>query len=203
MCIRDSSLPVAFGGLGLRGAVRHRSAAYISSLSASQPLLKIMRGRASPKQEQGDLEIPKLKAPQAGALVGVELQPDLPFAPSLDDLNSQLRASLQLEQALEMLQQELSEMVDGEARVALLESTTSHREQASLRCLARKGSGDWLTTLPSKALGIHLRRQEFILAGCYHLGTLVYKTTGLCPARWCRAQADPMAMMCIISRFEI
>ena len=62
-----------------------------------------------------------------------------------------------------MTQQELSELADREARLSLLKSTTSPREKARLRCLAREGAGDWLTALPSQALGLHLQGQEFVL----------------------------------------
>ena len=64
-----------------------------------------------------------------------------------------------------MQQRELSGMLDHESRAALLESSTSQRKQARLRCLTCEGAGNWLTGLPSKALGLHLRRQEFVLAG--------------------------------------
>ena len=35
-------------------------------------------------------------------------------------------------------------------------------EKARLQCVAREGVGDWLGALPSKGLGLHLRK-EFCL----------------------------------------
>ena len=88
-------MQVAFGGFGLRRTVRHGSAAYMTSLSASQPLVQIMRGGAFPEQEQEGLVVPELEGPQADALVGVQpQQTNLSFALALGSLNSQLRVPL-------------------------------------------------------------------------------------------------------------
>ena len=124
--LTDSGSPL--GGFGLRGAVRHGPAAHLASLSLSQPLIKIMRGRAASELKEEPLESPVLESSQADALVEVEPWADLPYALSLAHLNSQLRVPLQLEQALEIMQQELSGMLDHEVRAALLESSTSQRE---------------------------------------------------------------------------
>ena len=64
--------------------------------------------------------------------------PANPFHSALEDLNSKLQVALPVEQALEMLQRELSEVVDREARAALLETTTSTSELARLRGLGRE-----------------------------------------------------------------
>ena len=154
-----------------------------------------MRGQANPEQKQpaepqpDQQEQVDLEVPQPAVLQPEQEQleaPALPFQSALEDLNSKLLVTLPVEQALEMTQREVSKLMDWEARAALLETTTSTRELARLRCLGREGAGDCLTALPNRALGLHLCRQEFVLAGCYHLGAQVYRTYGLCPARGCR-----------------
>ena len=68
-------------------------------------------------------------------------------------------------------------------------------------CLAHNGAGDWLTALPNRALGLHLRGQEFVYRAKYRLGLPVYQTTGTCPARGCRQESDPLgdhALSCTI-----
>ena len=58
-------------------------------------------------------------------------------------------------------------------------------------------SEDWLNTPPLKALGLHLRPVEFVLASKYRLGKEVYSRAGPCPA--CLRPSDPRgdhAMSC-------
>ena len=64
------------------------------------------------------------------------------------------------------------------------------RELARLRCVRREGSGDWLCALPSKALGLHLRRSEFVAAGRYRLGLPVFNLEAECPMPRCRMLSD-------------
>ena len=68
--LEEPSLPVALSGFGLRGVVRHGPAAYLASLSASQPLVKIMRGGPSPSRRRVPLESPEPEGSQADALLG-------------------------------------------------------------------------------------------------------------------------------------
>ena len=73
-----------------------------------------------------------------------------------------------------MSQQNLSALVDSESSRRLMEETVEVKERARLRCVEREGAGDWLGALPSKALGLHLRRSEFVAAGRYRLGLPVF-----------------------------
>ena len=116
---------------------------------------------------------------------------NLPMEEALVDLNSQLGDQLQQEQVLSMAQRELSLLVDTESHHHLLQSTTSTRELARLRCLERDGAGDWLGAIPCKSLGLHLRRSEFVVAGRYSLGMKVFGRVGECPA----PSAGPSAMI--------
>ena len=51
--------------------------------------------------------------------------------------------------------------MDTTAANHLLEETVEEREMARLRCVKREWAGDWLCALPSKALGLNLRRSKF------------------------------------------
>ena len=56
----------------------------------------------------------------------------------------------------------------------------------------QRGAGDWLGALPSKGLGLHLRKAEFCMAGRYRLGMPVFSSEGLCPAPRCPREADKL-----------
>jgi hypothetical protein len=75
-------------------------------------------------------------------------------------------------------QRKLSEMVGEE----------EEREKARLLSLTLDHAGDWLNTPPLKALGLHLRPPEFVIALKYRLGLPVFDTPGPCPA--CLRQSD-------------
>ena len=73
-----------------------------------------------------------------------------------------------------MTQRKLSALVDEESHSRLIEATAAPRELARLKCISREGAGDWLTALPSKTLGLHLRKTEFITAIRYRLGLPIF-----------------------------
>ena len=50
------------------------------------------------------------------------------------------------------------------------------------KIVGRAGAGDWLNALPSKALGLHLRNREFILALRYRLELTVIQAPGFPPS---------------------
>ena len=56
----------------------------------------------------------------------------------------------------------------------------------------REGTEDWLFALPCNALGLHLGKQEFIMAAKYCLGLPVFWATGECPAQRCGPQPDDL-----------
>ena len=89
-----------------------------------------------------------------------------------------------------MRQRHLSGLIDMEAKQRLHNAAVSERDKARLNCVAREGCGDWLTALPSKALGLHLRKSEFILAARYRLGLPIYLQEGVCPMTNCRGFGD-------------
>ena len=89
-----------------------------------------------------------------------------------------------------MRQKALSGLIEKEASLRLFNAATSERDKARLNCVSREGSGDWLTALPSKALGLHLRMSEFILAVRYRLGLPIFLQEGNCPMNRCRGFGD-------------
>ena len=62
------------------------------------------------------------------------------------------------------------------------------RDIARLASLGLPKAGDWLNTVPSPALGLHLRPSEFIVSVKYRLGCNIFPSTGKCTA--CPHQSD-------------
>ena len=175
----QAKLPVALGGLGLRGAEDHAPVAYAASLLCSQLLVQ--------------------------SLLGVDHQ--LPIDPEAGNLSPQLLAAIsaaQGEEALEadlvgLNQHQLSSKVDLHQRAQLIDGIEEEevREVARISSLSLPHAGDWLNTAPLTALGLHLRPSEFVLAVKYRLGMPVYDRAGPCPA--CLRPSDALgdhAMCC-------
>ena len=83
-----------------------------------------------------------------------------------------------------MTQRQMGIKVDLEQKRQLMElvGENEERERARLLSLTLNHAGDWLNTPPLKALGLHLRPPEFVLALKYRLGMKVFDTAGPCPA---------------------
>jgi hypothetical protein len=105
----------------------------------------------------------------------------------------------------EMTQKETSFKIDQNNRSLLSNQT---RESGSVREMARLASvglahaGDWLNVVPSPALGLHLRSQEFIAVTKYRLGANIYPRESQCPA--CGHHSDRLGdhAMCCSSNGE-
>jgi hypothetical protein len=110
-----------------------------------------------------------------------EVQGEVQVETAMQQLNSQLGDHLNYEEVSSMSQQAISALIDTESSARLHQATVDTREQARLNCVARQGAGDWLTALPSKALGLHLRSNEFTTAAKYRLGLPVFRQEGACP----------------------
>ena len=54
-------------------------------------------------------------------------------------------------------------------------------------------AGDWLHVLPSRALRLHLRPQEFVMVVKLLLGMNIYKKAGPCPVCGLRSAGGPWA----------
>ena len=81
-------------------------------------------------------------------------------------------------------QRHLGAKVDKEQERRLLEGVEDGdaEEMARLKSLTLPHAGDWLNVVPSTALGLHLRPQEFVMVARYRLGLPLYTKDGPCPA---------------------
>ena len=173
----QASLPISQGGLGLRLASNHASAAYLSSVSAASPLVQEIRQRQDREDLQDDhISLPSTTPPSLRA--------------AMQELQTHLGDPLTYEEVASSSQKSLSYLVDANSAACLLEETVDVREVARLKCVAREGAGDWLCALPCKSLGLHLRRSEFVAAARYRLGLQVFSLEGECPMSKCRMISD-------------
>jgi hypothetical protein len=161
----QASLPTQHGGLGLRSAAAHGAAAYLASVGAVASLVQEIR------------KLEELPAPEVKDL--------------MTSLNNQLGDPLSHEEVALMTQRSLSALIDTHSSNTLHQrEDLTVRDKARLRGVEREGAADWLNVIPSKALGLHLRRGEFIFAVRYRLGMRVFESEGECPMPHCRAHSD-------------
>ena len=131
----QAKLPVAMGGLGLRGAEDHAPAAYAASVLASQPL-------ATALQDCQGAEEPVLALSQ-------ELLAALAAAQG---------EKVREDELIGVSQKQMSIKIDLHQQRRLHENTREEevRERACLASLTLPHAGDWLNTAPLKCLGLHL-----------------------------------------------
>ena len=156
----QATLPVSAGGLGLRSAERHAACAYTASLAASADIMEEIRGKASDMEEMVHWHAGLIRG-LAGEEDEEELTPAVVLASS---------------------QKILSHRVDQHYSKLLNDRVVDERGKARLNSLTVRRAGDWLNTIPVKALGLHLRPREFTVAVKYRLGVRVYTESGPCTA---------------------
>ena len=108
----------------------------------------------------------------------------------MTELNAQLGDPLTYGEVAALTQRSLSAKIDAESARQLLLSQEDEREQARLRCLARAGVRDWLSAFPSKSLGLHLRRMEFVTTASYRLDLPVLQVEAEWPMPRCVRRSD-------------
>ena len=181
---QQAKLPVAMGGLGLRAAVDHAPAAYVSSFLSSKSLVSQL---LSNTQQQAEVDEAELDGAQA----------DLDEAPIPGNLMEALKTRLEVETEVTMdflhgqTQKQLSAAIDLSNQNRLknqVQADGQQREVARLACLTMPHSGDWLNCPPVVALGLRIPATEFILAVKYRLGMPVFGSDGPCPA--CNRPSD-------------
>ena len=160
-----ASLPSSRGGINLRSASIHAPAAYLASASYSQELVGKMLGRPAASPLIGSV---------VAALSASASRPDWQ---ALEDIN------------VPLCQHSLSLAIDEATHQHLLSSAPSTRSRALVHFSALPHAGDWLNSVPSTALGIHHRGQEFRCCLRYWLGVPLHSTSHCCPE--CRSTADP------------
>ena len=161
-----ASLPSSLGGLNVRQALLHAPAAYISSFLQSRPLIsRILGHSANPPVHLSD-SITSLS--QASA------RPDWVSIQVIDVPHSQ---------------HSLSRAIDEASFDTLLASAPNSRSKALALSSAIRHAGDWLNTIPSSSLGLHLPDRDFRFCLKYWLGLQMFEEGGKCPV--CHALADP------------
>ena len=172
----QAKLPVSLGGMGLRCAEDHAPVAYASSVLACQPLLQQLLGNDSQEAE------------------AAVLPPSL-----LQALTVTMGEEAKEEELSGVRQRQLGVKVDKEQERRRLEMVEegNMEEMARFKSLTLPHSGDWLNVVPSSALGLHLRPQEFVMVARYRLGLPLDSQEGPCPA--CHRFSDALgnhAMCC-------
>ena len=156
---QQAKLPVSSGGMGLRAAEDQAPAAFAASVLSSQTLVQDLVG---PREGDRPSLSPQLLT-TLSASCGEEVQ-----AADLTGLTQRMISAKVDQHQLHLLQEDV-----GEDEV---------REKARLGSLSLPHSGDWLNCPPLKALGLHLRSAEFVLAAKYRLGLPIFDQEGPCPA---------------------
>ena len=177
----QAKLPVSMGGVGLRAAEDHASAAYATSLLSSLPLCRKILKTTLTEEEEAAFTLPPSILADLSSAMGDNVSTD-----TMKCLN-QKSASLQVDLNNSRL---LSESFATEGNV---------RETARLASVSQAKShcGDWLNVIPSPGLGLLLRPPEFVASLRYRLGHPIFTSDGPCPA--CRQHSDRLgdhAMNC-------
>ena len=156
---RQSKLPIALGGMGLRAALDHGAAAYATSLLQSQT--------------------------RVVNLLDVTEDDPVPLSPNvLATLSIQLGEDTSIESLIGLTQKMVSQKIDltNQSLLSPKIMEAGEREVARMASLSLPQAGAWLNCPPLPALGLHLRGSEFVVAVKFRLGMPVYDTAGQCPA---------------------
>ena len=159
----QAKLPVSMGGLGLRAALDHAPAAFISSHLAAGEIIHKLTGESSTTSSQSSHEI-------LDALENLSVKVGETVTKEDIELKSQKEISLGID------------LYNQDCLLKVFKDSFSLRDQARMSSLTLPHAGDWLNTAPILSLGLHLRHTEFIPAVRYRLGVSVYDSDGPCPA---------------------
>ena len=160
-----ASLPTCLGGLGVRRASVHASAAYISSVTQSKQLVAEILGWDPTPSRHLQTALERL-AIAAGRSDWTSLEEvDVPFR-----------------------QRHLSHALDEAVHLELLDTAPDTRSKALAMSSAIHHAGDWLNVIPSSSLGLHLQDWEFRLCLQYWLGLRMVEDGIRCPV--CQRNAD-------------
>ena len=153
---KQASLPVSQGGLGLRSALSHSAAAFISSFSDSQSIIEDIIGQ--PKIFNDEELLALLNSRSVG------------------------ETEFSMEQAGSSSQKAMSQVIDSSLLNELKSQADNEREKARFNCVTMKHAGDWLNAVPVKSLGLHLQPMEFTTSVKYRLGIPVVQSISASPA---------------------
>ena len=162
-----ASLPSSLGGLGIRQASFHSSAAYISSLDHFRPLVARILGH-----------VPDVPRHMASALKDLAKAAGRQDWVAIEDIDIPLH------------QRQLSRAIDQVSYDQLVAGAPDSRFKALALSSAICHAGDWLNVIPSQVLGLHLYDREFRLCLQYWLGLPMVDEEVRRPI--CQAVADPL-----------
>ena len=161
----QASLPVSMGSFGLRSASANASAAYLSSVIGSKPIVDEILQNCL---HRNPLDTPlSIFRTAAGSLPPAVLE-DL-ANPSTGDFS----------------QKRLSYLVDSHIHSSLLkdfQTAQDHRSSARLLSCALPMSGAFLNAIPSHVFGLSIIPENFRIILQYRLGLPVYPSAHPCPA---------------------
>ena len=162
---RQASLPVSMGGLGLRSASAHASAAYLSSVICSKQIVDEVLQNFP---HRNSLDTPLAIFRTAAGTLPPEILDEL-SDPSTGDFS----------------QKRLSYLVDSQIQSSLLkdfQSSQDRRSAARLLSLSLPMSGAFLNAIPSHIFGLSIIPESFRIILQYRLGLPVYASSHPCPA---------------------
>ena len=160
----QASLPINMGGMGLRRAVDHCSAAYVSSYCASSSIICDIRKTSKVLSDHLDT--------------------------SIDNINQLANLNLTYEEIAPMDQKTISFHIDTHVHKKLLGMAHNSRNLARLRAVNVKHAGAFLIATPCPNKGLKMSPQEFIFSTRYRLGLYIFPKTGICPVPNCRKESD-------------
>ena len=163
-CLK-STLPSSRGGLNLRSASRHTPAAFLSSYTASLPLVERILGQHPGPSPHTTAAVSALANAAA-----------MPEWLSLEDIDVPVR------------QRHLSLAIDEASHHLLQSSAPTIRSRALALSTSLPHTGDWLNVVPSPSLGLRIQDREFRCSLRYWLGVPLHNCPYPCPE--CRGTAD-------------
>ena len=152
---QQATLPVTLGGLGLRCVVPHAPGAYVTSLGSSSEIMEEVLGQSR-------------KEVKVEGLVAL--------------INTMSGQEFTDESALASTQKVISQTIDLHTAKLLHDEMVGERDKARFNSVGMEHAGDWLNTVPVRALGLHLKPKKFTVAVEYRLGMRVYSAAGPCIA---------------------
>jgi hypothetical protein len=161
-----ANLPVSAGGVGIRSAPLHASAAFIGSYHQCLPLICEMLGHHP---------APSIRF--ASSFADLSLAANQPSWSSLGDIDFPIS------------QRSLSRSINQASFDRLLNDAPDVRSRALALSSAIPHAGDWLNVVPSHSLGLHLHNREFRLCIQYWLGLRMFSESYPCP--FCKHLCDP------------
>ena len=157
--------PVSMGGLGLRSASAHASAAYLSSVIGSKQIVdEVLQNFPYRNSLDTPLAIFRTAAGTLPPAILEELSD-----PSTGDFS----------------QKRLSYLVDSQIQSSLLkdfQSSQDRRSAARLLSLSLPMAGAFLNAIPSHIFGLSIIPESFRIILQYRLGLPVYASSHPCPA---------------------